>query len=416
MGMGMDLFQAKTIITESREFKAMLQRKYLLNLDKDVRAFYRSFFNKNWAKAIAAGERLVSKKKPDMKLYPKLARCYFRANEKEKAVDCVHRYLEAITGQPLDELILMFKRSSLLKAEDFLTTYTYSGGSGNLGMLEHRNYKTNKTYLTKIMTDRLLPKSQIEREYYFYDRIRSQSDELKQFSPALLDWTVMKYPSETLYLLTIEKINGEKPGDEELHLQQILERHYMIKSIDSEEMKRLILNSPLGGPIFFRYMHKAVTHRFAFWRMFKQAQKMKSPDLTYMILQLRKIVLENRLYKNIDPRRHYALCHFDFHRANLLMEEATGSCKVLDWSNYHLGLASADLITLFKGLNLSFEEIDRLYLSNIDMENTENRFLAIMFLYGLIFRNVMQLKKGSVREQVERFFVPAMEYILFHLK
>ena len=277
----------------SRELYGLSRRKHLLHGNRNVRRFYRAFLDNKWDEAIQIGQKLVSHGHRDRTLLPAIAHCFYRAGETQQGEVYVHRYLETVTGKTMTDLISQWRAESGMNRETIRTDYYYAGGSGNLGMLEHKDMETGKCYLTKIMSDHLLPKTQILREHCFYTQIRPESESLQSCTPGMVGWNVTKYKGETLYYLTVEKIEGRRP--EQGDTEEILACFQKISGASFPEMNGLLLSSPPGGPLAFRLMHRAMTHRILFLRMNQRTKRLKSNPVNEMIRSLRREVLKDEI-------------------------------------------------------------------------------------------------------------------------
>lgn len=397
------------LLADSKEGRAFLRKKYFSWRSGDLRAFRAAFYKRRWEDAIKVGERHCEKRKQDFTILPHLALSYHRNNEKGKANDCMRRYLEYAAGASVEDLIQSFREKTSLNTDSLCTSYNYWGGSANLGFFEHTDKVTNVVYITKIMSGKLLTKVEIEREYYFYDKIQVQSEAIRRHTPEFADWTTIICPRETLYFLTTRKIKGYKPSKD--NLQQMLEASTALRNSKSEEMKKTVEASPPGSTVLMRLTDKGIVYKINHIRMLYKAKKLRSKGLREQVDAMAEFIRKAKPYKKIDTECEYALCHFDYHKGNLLIEEESGCCVIMDWSNYHLGLEDSDVINLFRSLKTSFEVIERQYLSSIDTQTAPGKNRAVLFVYWLFFQSVMRQKRTGVSERMEAFYTPALKFL-----
>lgn len=404
----MNLLRSLQELYYSREMFALKRRFERIHFDGTVRRFHKATLANNWAEAVAIGEALFASGRADRRMYPAIARCFYRAGKPEKGEVYIKAYLEALTDKSMETAIAEWRKLTGQDEAAVETEYRYTGGSGNLGMLEHHDTRTGARSLTKILSDRLLPRPQILREGYFYEKIRTQSLPLQSCTPDFVGWSSKTYAGETLYFLTIEKIKGRRPGPDDMGA--VVECCDIISGESYDHMQELMKDVPPGGPVVLRLVDRPAMARLMLWRMDRRARKLRSTALESSVRELRRTLLEQGFFRRVDPVKHYALCHSDFHPGNFLLDEETGRCIALDWSNYNLGLKGADYISLFRDRKGSFDEFERWYLSRSD-DSEDGRILAVLVMYGIIYRSVINARRSTVLPLLDGFILPAVERI-----
>lgn len=371
-----------------------------------------------WEKAAKIAEKLVHRFPQKIEYYQALARCYKKLGKDDLSTEVIQKGLElVISPSDLQEEI----KKELGVGTNVRTTYVYMGGEYNLGCYEHVlvNNGDKKIFFTKIST-----KSSSEREKLFYSLIYKSFPKVREITPIITSFKELS--KHNLSLITMEKIEGKKPSQNEKILTEAIRINKIVSSIKYWKIKGhfplvnfdrefyLLCNKYSNHPICalhsFESIHKKTTNQKVFYLVLKRIQDLNYSQKSYILMkQLESIILDRELFNKIDPELHYTLQHGDFYINNMLLNEKSGKLHIIDWGNMRIGPPGLDLAGLFGQLKQPFNVVNEKYLLNPDvsLEPIEKLF----FIYALIIVWFIVFTQREFDGQCDSCLRPAVEEI-----
>lgn len=357
-----------------------------------------------WDKAEKIAKELINLEGGNPEHYFRLGRVYTFKREKEKAKESYEQGLSVNHGVSFKQLIDKVRSNFPIDKQEIKTEYKYIKGKNNLGNMVH-SFDGGK-YITKILRNRAGSKKEVS----FYKEITSHFSELADISPSFIDFQII----DNIIYLTIEMVDGLAQNEQKKYLNEIIDASFKITSVKKEKISKHYKNSNYSlqlkrraisiVPFFTRINEREVNERL--FRSLKSLGKQnKYPEqMIKVIEELEDLILENRLYKWIDEKRHYSLIHGDFIPGNMLVDKKSKNIKVIDWATYKVGLSVSDMSMYFVGSSTKYEKIKEVYLSRKELELIEK----IFFLYILITMHYVQLRYGTTDKLVNEMLAPAL--------
>tara|TARA_B100000214_G_scaffold175236_1_gene126009 strand:+ start:345 stop:1592 length:1248 start_codon:yes stop_codon:yes gene_type:complete len=307
------------------------------------------------------------------------------------------------------------KKQLLLTSEEFLpkdivfvTKYVYLGGYANSGFLLHKSEGLS-------LASKIIKKTKLEnKEVFFYTKIFLKYAFFSSFTPIF--FSIHNNKKKNFIILTAEHILGERPNNSKI--QTILKINRYIESIDYKEALSLL--NPIGldkGKAKARNLHKKSTNVEIFSEIKNRLEKSNNFKLEALVSILKSIILENHLYKLINPDIHYSFCHNDFHKNNII-SQTENICKVFDWNSYSVALRGWDMCYYFGNFEFKFSEIEEIFINKINHCSNKDLVIAkIFYIYIQIYIWVLRLRNKSSFEKMNDYFVPAIKSIeVLHLE
>ena len=413
----------KSIKIISEEGLNSLVIKMRLKMNRRWQAFNRMAELSEWTKAAETGEVLLKKYSQDVDLNKKMALCYSRlGNDNLSAV-----YMKAALELKLKsgfENITKLIQEAIEPSAAVTSRYEYVGGDNNMGMFEHEvntadSKNVSRYYITKIISNKDL----FVKESKFYLKICSLCPILKEISPRLVNIT----EARGLYFITMEKIIGREP--DESSFNTIIGVSNLIGSIKYTDIIGLLPEHDVSLPR--KYARNFIEFNYLFANIHKESSNIEifrwlseiinalscSENIGKLVNRLKGVILDSGLHKYINPVDNYVFLHNDFHIGNIFMEDQSSRCCVIDWEKYNVGPKGLDLVRFFRDFNPSFQEINDLYLSEIDTldaEDPKERINVIIhkafFVYPLIISYFVNSDADKLEKLTESHIQPAVEY------
>jgi len=399
-----DYHQALTILEEG-----MVRFPGSLPLYNEL---YFLFVDQNrWEDARSIAKKLIAIKPDEAKHYFKLGRCYNYLKKIDLAEQYFIKALEKKHNMALSDIILYVAKDIDPDLASIQSRYFFIGGKNNYGAIEHIQHgnKGSATYITKIVS------ASKTKEIVFYDKICKQYPKLQSITPKIIS---IKEFNGTNFI-TMEKIIGHRPDKNRAQdvLNSVLSKITSVRY--SEELLncfapplyRLALKKDRSQAVslFFSSIHKESTNRRLFMLLDKKLSSANYSAASINILRhLEKIIMNFKLYEKIIPEKHYSFLHADLGPHNILLKNDL--CPyVLDWNSYTIGLSCFDAAYFLSRYKFSFEEIEKLYLNNInigkDLDNIEN----IFFIYALIVIWFQRFNRKDFDRAHLKYLDPAMD-------
>lgn len=237
----------------------------------------------------------------------------------------------------------------------------------------HANAMVDCTRMLTKVVNRRSPSA--ARELAFYTRLTTVSPELASLAPKLLD---CRRVSNTPYvMLTMEMIDGRRPSFADMSGVKQAWLRLALGSLQLAGAEQTLFRSPyrdgvrrvaarvVRNPVPYAETGAWLHTRWgssAFLRavMAHLRQRRAPPCAVQAAHALKEYWLDEHRYRAVEPSRHYSLVHGDFHEANLIVDETTGGCRIIDWESTTWGPGGMDLskfVAAFRGL--TFDDLVR---------------------------------------------------------
>jgi len=384
-------------------------KKYPENvkLKKEIYELFRT--QREWDKAKSVAKKMIELEPEEGRHYFELAYCHSVLEEIEPASECLVMALEKKHNKSIDEIVNIIKNDLSVSSASLNSSYIILGGRNNLGFIKHvENSPSGKEYLTKIVNATKKEKNEI-----FFTHIVKHIPQLENITPGLVGISKLNDTS----FITMEKINGYPPKTNDI--QQIAKAVFNnMPRLGGNENVLCSFNLPSQASTlrlrncihFFMYVHEESANKRLIDFLGKELSS-QPPEFIAILDKLKKLIIDTKLYKSIDPKLHYGLLHGDLGPHNILIEEITGKPYVIDWDGYIIGPAWFDIADLFVRVKLKFKVIERTYLSKPGLGRKLNNIEKIFFIYALI---IMWLRRLDVTEDDKEAYLknnllPALE-------
>jgi thiamine kinase-like enzyme len=369
---------------------------------------------KKWDKAVKVAERLVILFPDNTNYKLRLASCYQKTEKEEMAFSVLNQ------GNGLNlnlkDLINTIEKNldcySLGKSK-----YLYLGGWQNLGFIEHEiiNERYSKL-LTKIST-----MEASKNELLFYSHVINLYPEIKEYTPDII--SIQELKSEKLCLITMEKLNGSRPEFSDNLIKKVIEISRVISSMSYNSMEKYITlpahNSVeltpkrlISSMHFLNYSHEEATNKELFHSLYKYMEELNySNESINLIKDLELIILGNQMYKYIIKDVHYSVQHGDLSSGNFLYENDNKNLYIIDWGHMRIGPRWIDLAGFLGRYKLSFHNVNKLFLSNLDASKHLDQIERLFFVYTLIIAWFSVLSREEFENSHDSHIRPAINYI-----
>jgi hypothetical protein len=375
--------------------------------------------NRKWNKAIKLGEKLHSlyrenKHPKDSDYVLKLAECYREINNKVQANKSIERYLNL--NFDLHNIIQQIERGLENNNIFYESIYIPIDGTQNLGAFIHKpksNY--GKSYFTK-----LSKKLAWEKEKVFYCDIFPNFPKLTEITPSFIN--CIEIDSSDLCFVTMEKIDGNYPEiNNDQIIQDLIYVHRIVSSIKYSDIVNLVEIPEYRGFIHKDYPNVPLRALHSLASMYKESTNVKIIntilDKMYkenydiqsirLLKHLKYLIIEKKLYKNIDFEKHYALQQGDFFMDNFLVQNSNGKLFIIDWGKMMLAPKWNDIVAFFADEKIPFNKIERYYLKTSNFDSLEKLF----FIYNLIVAWFIVLDRDDFMEGYSTFHGAAWNYL-----
>ncbi|WP_077623717.1 tetratricopeptide repeat protein [Sediminibacillus massiliensis] len=368
-------------------------------------------FTGNWTNAEEIAKLLVRRHPDNDDYYFRLGRTYSFLSEYEKAKKAYRKALELTHGLSFDELTGKIQKGISEEPSGMSSKYIFIDGKNNLGAFIHRY--NNKRYFTKISKYHN-PKTGAGREETFYKEIVKEFPSLRGTVPEFVDAQII----DKISYLTIEMI--ETFPMEEDHYRQILLLSQKLTSVrfgdiaSKHPKPEYVFQFKKGRAIsvvhFFTQIHEKYYNEKVFESLKLIARQHKYPDAVVQIIgRLEKAIMDNRLFKYLNPSEHYSLLHGDFAFQNILIDKKDGQPKVIDWTSYTTGPHFIDIARFLTSLLLPYSTIKTLFLEDDQLGKDLTLIEHIFFLYALVLFYFQKLGRKGIETELSIYLLPAIE-------
>jgi len=364
---------------------------------------------RKWEKATFHWQKVVELNNPKYKtadIYRKTGICYTALKKFDLSIINFKKYIELNTGLQLDKIISELEGDIEPKTGNLKSKYKYVGGRGNYGFIEHETYESNynNKYLTKITSQKSINS---QKESIFYSVICEQYPELKSITPHLVNIKTMK--EGNLKFLTLEKVKGKRPEVEQ-DLKYIVDLQRIISSVKFKNMQHLAsqfeskkyfclndlsIPAPKRLEATFANISKGSTNEAIFKWIYSEVYALGEKNIIHLINKLKYLIYNAKMYEKLDSVQNFALQHGDFSKYNILIDKKTSNVNVIDWRSYFIGPVGFDIAYFFRKEMLTFDSIDKIFLSNPRYSDLLTLIEKIFFVYTLIillFLNITGIK------------------------
>jgi thiamine kinase-like enzyme len=375
---------------------------------------FHQYINRNdWKKAIELGGEL-NKLYPENTYYAlKLSECYRKINNKVLAIKTIERYLKL--NFDLYNIIQKIE-NEIDNNSSYESIYIPIDGTQNFGAFIHYPIsKKGRAYLTKISK-----KSAWQKEKVFYNNILRSFPKLLEITPSLINYIEMD--SSDICFVTMEKINGNIPKINDQIIKEMINVHLLISSIKYKDIVHLVEipnyigvidesypSVPLNALHSLASMHLESTNlkiiNFILNEMYKENYDIRSINLMNYI---KRLIIEQKLYKKLNLEKHYALQHGDFFMDNFLIQNSNGKLFIIDWGRMILAPKWNDIVAFFANEKIPFNKIEKYYLNNAYLDSLEKLF----FIYNLIIAWFIVFDCDDFMEGYTTFHGAAWNYLI----
>jgi thiamine kinase-like enzyme len=402
------IFKVKKIIINvgfKHLIKTLIKNLYLNIFFKDIIFFNKLVSLQKYSEAYSYSirEKLLIKHTNSLDIIRKIAISSYFSGKKKEALKIFESRLNSFIGLTKKQLI-QFSKEALTKNITFKSEYEYFAGYSNYGFILHKSEYLN--ILSKVVQKK---NSFIKnKEIYFYEQIYQNINFFKEFTPQFI--SLQHDLKNRFFIINTEQIRGVKPDNN--NVQSILEINKKIESINYSDSLKML--RPVGldpDKLIARNIHKKSTHIDIFNQINNLLNSSKDQKLLNLIDNVKHIVVNSNLYKFINPEIHYAFCHNDFHKNNIIAVD-NNICKVFDWNTYSVALRGWDMCYYFGNFEFEFDKVKELYIDKINHCEGENLIIAkIFYTYLQLYIWVLRLRSKPASDKMDDYFIPAINYI-----
>lgn len=297
--------------------------------------------------------------------------------------------------------------------------------------IEHPNASISGVPLiTKVVT---LGSPKVTREIDFYTRLTRQSTELRALAPRLVDYRSVE-GSPRHAVLTLEMIVGRRPsvldvglvrdgwirlsrGSDELVRAGLMLHRSRWRDHARRTAARTLRRSVLY-PESFAWIHTRRAGLDLFDAILLRLRTRRAAARAIAAAEhLRAFWFDHDLPNRVQPDHHYALVHGDFHEANLIVDEASGECRVIDWESASWGPPALDITSFAAGLSrVGFDHLEQAGLLSCDDLETaplalRHPLAPVLLVVTLLTRWLGQRSVAQLDDAFDRTVAPALEWV-----
>lgn len=368
------------------------------------------FKQEKFLEFIDSAQELEEKGQAKHDLYQLKAIAYFRLDQKKQATLTMQKNLEKFTNERLEDFI-KHSQSLIFDNPNITSTYRYSGGYNNLGVIIHSDLMNSKQdYITKITENNTVKIHNIEKEIVFNDIIRKESPLLHKVTPELI--SSVNYHHKKLKLLTFEKKGKTLIDDFEIDFNKIIQLNCAIMKATSYDRLSHLLKEKQSEKFLSSTMamHLKTTHEINFSHMLKALEKNGCSEPMLAVLDdINSLIVASKVYTKIKPSSDYVLCHGDFNPANITYDELSNNYFLIDWEDYGFSLKGYDLANYLAMTGLSFATIKKDFIKDFFPLADNTIIQRIFFNYQLLGKWVILLKKEKQAGDLNDKILPALE-------
>lgn len=355
-----------------------------------------------WGKSLSVTKKLIQIKPTNNQYYMMKGQTYSWMGERQNAQKMFEQALSYTHNKPFDEVIIEIQKGFMDIPDANKAKYTLPGGMNNLGMIFHED-QVGK-YVTKISRA-----SFNESEKIFYTEILSHYPMLEKVVPQYIDIKIL----DGLQYLTIEKIHAREriPLNEVIEASQnlsVIKYKSINESFPNSQYSYVLKKRPNFISLFFTQIHKKHYNELLFKELNRVATENNYHKDDIQLLQyMEELVMENELYKHINPDEHYSLIHGDYKPSNL-GRLYTGETTIYDWGNFKIGPHFLDMGRYFQATSTPYQKIQESYLYNEDIKKELSPIEKIFFLYSFVLYHYIILDKNNRKKKMTRLILPAL--------
>lgn len=353
---------------------------------EEVFQFDQLIYKYQWDEAITLGQKLIKKYPRYFYIYRRLALCYYRKDQRELSKITMQRALELKLNMHINKIVKRINKSTLFEGL-LVSEFVYLGGHQNIGFIIQKQQTGNglKEYITKICE-----KDVFKKELQLYTEIVERFPMIKSITPKVYSVNEIN----DLSFITMDKINGNKPGVD--NLEKIIELDFKITSIKyrdvadwfgaPKENKGLIFpgKNIMLTLDFLIYIHLESANQDIFKGVIKRINRLQYSQQTIdLITRMEKIILGNRLYEQLDISEHYSLQHGDFREYNMRIE-SDGNIYLYDWGRMMVGPKWLGMAGYLWDKQIPFGIILKTYLSGRFAKHHLQPIEKLFFVYVLV--------------------------------
>jgi len=372
-----------------------------------------------WFKATLVGEQLITLFPNNFNYSVELAKCYQEMGNYFRANDIIQKYMDFNFN--LNNVVKMLEHE-INSSDNIESKYMNLEGNNNCGLIEHKIYtsKSVNKYLTKISQSK-----HNEMEKLFYNKVYYYFPKIRKITPKLVN--IKEIDEANLFILTMDKVEGEKPSLDDQTIHKASKISQTISSIKYSEVYQwfpLIVDKE-GHKLIdllwsFGEIHKEFTNKNLFSFIFKEIDNSDySKETVKLFKRLEIAIMKNKMYKNLEPMDHYSIQHGDFFQWNLLNDNYSNELTVIDWGLMRIGPTWCDMAGFFGEIRYPFHKIKSNFLSNSEASGHMEPIEKLFFIYTLIAVWFVEFSKDEFEKSHEIYLRPAielMESMVFNYK
>lgn len=360
-----------------------------------------------WHDAKAIAEKLTALEPQHAAYHFRLGRAYAFLKDEEHAQAAYITGLEQRHDTSLEQLITHIKQGFTTVPTAFSSEYVYISGKNNYGAIIH--HTSDRTYVTKIMKHN----KQAKREMAFYRDIRPAFPSLEAITPACIDTHVW----DRIAYVTMEWVDGSPVTFEQAH--DVIQTAKRIASVSYREVQAKhpnptyafrYNNRPTFVIQFFTQIHTRTYNTKLFAELSQLIEQYHYPKSAKQVVKrLEAQIMDNHLYAFIEPEKHYALLHGDFHPSNIKRENRSDALTIFDWATFTTGPHFIDIARYLSKELFPFQAVKDIYLDNSETGGTLTLIEKIFFLYALVLLYLLRLKAKEAEKHMDDCILPALE-------
>jgi len=335
--------------------------------------FHKAYRRKDFAAAESIGRDLLVQKPQDRRVRYRLANIL----ERTARGDDAHALLMAGMDPRLSSAIastIVAAYADLGVPINLADSWRFipRGASALCSIAHPRTSLAGKMLFTKVVN----PASRhAATELDFYTRLVRTSTALEELAPLFIDYR--RVEGSPYVMLTLESVRGRRPGVGDVGAvrrawlelgrgsEEVTRAGLHLKRSRLRDATRRLAARVLGGPLMWpetaAWLHTRRGSSDLFAAMGVRLKRRRAGHrLVTAARRLQTFWNRNALHRKIEPLEDYSFVHGDFHEANLIIDELTGRCRVIDWESASWGPPSLDFSRFAAGLQgFEFDQLKR---------------------------------------------------------
>ena len=328
-----------------------------------AKAFHEAYRQKDFGAAEALGRDLLARAPGERRIRSRLANVLERTGRADEAHAVIAAGFDTGLSSAIDAAVTAVHADLGMPLERANAwRFIPRGASAVCSIMHAHATPAGLPLFTKVVNPTTRSAA---RERDFYTRLTRSSGELAALAPRFVDYR--RVPGSPYAMLTVEAIAGRRPGisdvravretwlrvargSEELAQHGVHLERSRLRDGARRLAARLLARPPLW-PETAAWLHTRRGSSDLFAALDGTLRRGRaSRRLVGAAAQLRSFWFTNALHRKISPDDHYTFVHGDFHEANLIVEEGTGRCRVIDWESASWGPTSLDFSRFAAGL------------------------------------------------------------------